>query len=121
MNEKAYLHSIGRDHPELLDKVNVDSFFYYIMKKIQFPKFTKFDIVYMQIVEDKLIDEGMEYNEIISNDEFITIIITRTDNFKIYSYMRKLNKLFKIKLRRNSYQVNRWNYYVHLRKEKLLL
>ena len=122
MNIKQYIKAIGDSEPELLDKINEDSGFYYVIKKIQYPRMNKVDILYMQLVEDKLIDYAMGFEELIIDKKFVTIKIRKTEKFKIYSYMRELNKIFerKFQLRRKSCYSDRWNYYVPIEKEKLL-
>lgn len=122
MNLRQYIKAIEDVNPQLTDKLNEDSAFYYVLKKVQYPRMNKVDILYMQLVEDKLIDYAMNFEELMIDKKFVTIKIRKTEKFKIYSYMRELNKIFnhKFQLRRKSCYSDRWNYYIPIEKEKLL-
>jgi len=73
----------------------------------------------LTLVERKLFENGLEFEELIDNGKFITVKITKTENFKIYTYIRKVNRLFKCFIRRNQHLVDHYNYYINIKKEKL--
>lgn len=101
--------------------VNSDTAFYGVIKQVLYNNtLTPDQIIYMQIVEDKLIDFGMQYEQVKDNGDFVTVKISKTETLRIFSYLREINKIFKCCIRRKQVNADRWNYYIHIKKEKLL-
>ena len=73
----------------------------------------------LDLVEHKLVENGLEFEELIDNGKFVTVKIAKTENFKIYTYIRKVNRLFKCFIRRNQHLVDNYNYYINIKKEKI--
>jgi len=70
-------------------------------------------------LEYKLMENGLEFEELIDNGKFVTVKISKTENFKIYTYIRKVNRLFKCCIHRKQHLVDNYNYYINIKKEKV--
>jgi hypothetical protein len=72
-----------------------------------------------EFVEHKLLDNGLEFDELIDNGKFVTVKISKTANFKIYTYIRKINRLFKCCIHRKQHRDDGSFFYVNVKKERI--
>jgi hypothetical protein len=72
-----------------------------------------------QFVEFKLLDNGLEFDELIDNGKFVTVKINKTANFKIYTYIRKINRLFNCCIHRKQHIVDQSSFYINIKKERI--
>lgn len=107
------------NHNELTDQQ-----FYYVIQKTINPKLNKKQISYMQKVEDMLIEksnicypfERITFNK---NKNSVVIIFRKDIYCNIKQDIKEINKLFKIKLKLDSYTQSKFHYYVYINIDKL--
>lgn len=112
--------SIVIDHKKEL----TDQQFYYVVQKIINSKLNKRQILYMQKIEDILIEKAnmcYSFERITFNKKKNSIVIVfRKDIYcNIRKDIKEINKLFKIKLKLDSYTQSKFHYYVYINIDKL--